>query len=181
MMRELFTAQMRRMNGLRFPPADLSTHWAGLGDLPIDVLTRAVERSIRTRSDFPTPAEVRQDADLSQPTLTPPAEEPEDTRLPAPIQVSVAASHLSQEHTIVITHAHTYHCETCSDTGWETHWCGGTPQHPWVGLYRCARGGTHADHEWTTACACTATNPALVRRRERAAVKYAEEPPKRWR
>jgi hypothetical protein len=111
--RDLFAAQMRRMNGLRFAPADLSTHWAGLGDLPLDVLTRAVERSIRTRSDFPTPVEVRQDADLSRPTREASAQEPED--------------------------------------------------------------------EWVTACACVATNPALARRRERATVKYAEEPPKRRR
>ena len=61
MTRDIFTAQMRRMNGLRFPPADLGTHWEGLSDLPIDVLTRAIERSIRTRSDFPTPAELRRE------------------------------------------------------------------------------------------------------------------------
>jgi hypothetical protein len=179
--RDDFAEQMRRMNGLRFAPADLGTHWAGLGDLPLDVLTRAVERSIRTRSEFPTPSEVRQDADLSRPTLAPTTAEPEDTRLSEPVQVAVAASHLAPEHTIVITHAHAYQCEMCSDTGWETHWCGGTPPRPWLRLYRCSRGGTHQDHEWTAACACAATNPALVRRRDRAAVKYAEEPPKRWR
>ena len=176
MTRDIFTAQMRRMNGLRFPPADLGTHWEGLSDLPIDVLTRAIERSIRTRSDFPTPAELRLDADASRTASQTPVLDP-DTRLATPVVVAIPASALSPARTITITSSHTYYCDICSDSGWSTHWCGSESPRPWLDLSRCDRWNpTHAPHDWSGPCPCAATNPTIRARQARAAVRFAEEP-----
>ena len=65
MTRPWFDGQMARLGGLRFPPADLLTHWEALQDMPDGALEAAVTRSQKTRVDFPTPADLRQDADLA--------------------------------------------------------------------------------------------------------------------
>ena len=58
-----FREQMTRLMGLKFAPADLTTHWEALSDVPEPVLAAAVSRAQRSRVDFPTPIELRQDAD----------------------------------------------------------------------------------------------------------------------
>jgi hypothetical protein len=60
-----FNQQMSRLIGLRFVPGDMTTHWEALQDLPEEVLSRAVAHAGRTRVDFPTPYQLRQDADMS--------------------------------------------------------------------------------------------------------------------
>lgn len=60
-----FTAQMGRMADLRNPPSSLHMHWEGLQTIPVADLDRAVTKAIQTRSWFPSPVELRQDADAT--------------------------------------------------------------------------------------------------------------------
>jgi hypothetical protein len=74
-----------------------------------------------------------------------------------------------------------YYDERCSDTGWASWWCGPPEDKrraPWMELARCDRRGDHGPHEWVSRCACYASNPALVRRRD-AVRQYAEPSQKR--
>ena len=65
-----FAEQMARMSELRFPPSSLMMHWEGLQDMPLHVLRDAVTRAIPTRTHFPTPREIREDADIAGPKST---------------------------------------------------------------------------------------------------------------
>ena len=58
-----FSAQLGRMADLRNPPSSLHMHWEGLQTMRHEDLERAVTRAIQTRSWFPSPAELREDAD----------------------------------------------------------------------------------------------------------------------
>ena len=178
MTRAEFDGQMRRLVGLRFMPADLSTHFEGLRELPVPALAAAVGLSIRTRSDFPTPHELRMDADVAY-RVAASSSAPVDRRLDHPVQIVIPPSSSTAGLTLTVTHAHEYACDRCSDAGWASSWCGGTPSNPWLPLYRCDRQGTHAEHEWTQTCPCASTNPTLLSRRAAVAVKYAKEPVKR--
>ena len=150
MTRAEFDGQMRRLAGLRFMPADLATHYEGLRDLPVTALMSAVSRAIRTRSEFPTPHELRMDADVEA-RAVPVAAEPADT---------------------LLAHA----CDVCRDSGWASLWCGQRPSYAWLAIHACGRQGGHGEHEWVRHCHCRSTNRVLARRRAAAAVKYAQEP-----
>ena len=64
--RDAFDAQMSRLAlGLRWPPADLTSHFEALKDLPDDHLRLAVNRALQSREVFPTPSELRQDCDTA--------------------------------------------------------------------------------------------------------------------
>src|SRR3990167_1787357 len=58
-MTDAFVHQMQRLAGLKFAPADLGTHWAGLQGVPPDDLARGVTAAIRQCDSFPSPAELR--------------------------------------------------------------------------------------------------------------------------
>ena len=151
MTREWFTAQMARMAGLRFPPADLETHWEGLSDLPEAVLQASVARAIRTRVEFPTPAELREDADVVAPSLR--EMDPSRSRtvdLPVPMTMGT----LPTGTPIVARRTYTPVCERCQDTGF-------------------APVDDSERPNAVTPCVCRATNPVLVRRRQ-AQARYAE-------
>lgn len=165
MTRPDFDRQMTRMLGLRFPPADMGTHWEGLADLPLDRLKDAVSLAIRTRVDFPTPAELRADADARRPQEGPPLPASEEI-LAEPVELGILPDGTRLP---AATRLWRYYCETCSDTGWHSRWCGpGASHHPWlVDRGDCGRYGEHGGHEWVTHCGCYDTNPKLVRERER--------------
>ena len=169
-----FEHQMGRLSGLRFRPAELQTHWEALKDIPDAVLEAAVTRAQRSRVEFPTPVELRQDADQVA-FHAAPLEPAEDRSVPLTEPFTITVPEVGT--VVSVTREWRYYCETCSDGGWESIWCGEITngRKPWQALRHCDRSGAHAHHEWVRKCACYDTNQALVRKRE-AAQKYAEKP-----
>lgn len=163
-------AALDTLTGLKFRPADYKTHWAGLKDMPLDALRRAVERAAKQCSEFPSPAELRTLADAAGPSLA----VLEDRSVPLDVPQIVPAPFQSKP--FKITREWKYYCDTCSDEGMESLWCGpiGPTRKPWQRLAECGRSGEHAGHEWVQPCACQATNPAVLHRRERDA-KFAAQ------
>jgi|TARA_R110000824_G_scaffold100768_1_gene239465 hypothetical protein len=156
-----FKEQMSRLIGLRFVPGDMTTHWEALQDLPDDVLANAVGLAGRTRVDFPTPHQLRQDADLGR-TVTVSQEIDRSAILDEPFNVVVPQTHSS----IRITREWTYYCDHCSDSGWRSWWCGEPVQkNPWQSSQPCDSTRDHASHEWVEHCVCYSSNPALLRKR----------------
>ena len=156
-----FNQQMSRLIGLRFVPGDMTTHWEALQDLPEDVLSRAVAHAGRTRVDFPTPYQLRQDADMSG-TATFVSESDRSVVLDQPFSLGIPQTQSS----VRITREWTYYCEHCSDGGWRSWWCGDPAQQkPWIGKQTCNTSREHANHEWVEHCVCYTSNPALVRKR----------------
>lgn len=171
MTRAVFAAQMARLNGLRFVPADMTTHWEALQDLPLDIIERAVTWAQRTRVEFPTPVDLLRDADTAQTaTRTPWADEDRRT----PLAAETVVGRLPNGTVIRATHEWRYDCDVCGDGGWEACWCGGdTPAAPWqalaaCGRFRCARDEARP-HEWVRRCQCASHNPTIQRRMTRAA------------
>jgi hypothetical protein len=170
-----FNGEMVRMLGLRFAPATMDTHWEGLQSIPVADLHRGVTRAILSRSEFPTPAELRADCDAERVI---PHDDPSlgrgEVLLDAPIPLGVLP-----DGTVLpaATHAWTYCCETCSDTGWQSVWCGvGRSRSVWVTVSAdCGRYVTHEPHEFSRKCACWDSNPVLVAARNRQR-KYSQEP-----
>lgn len=167
-----FHEQMDRLSGLRFAPSDLTTHWEALSDIPQAVLEAAVTRAQLTRSEFPTPVELRQDADVVAHLARPVA--PEDDRstpLAEPFTIDVPQA----GKVISVTREWKYFCDRCDDSGVESLWCGeaGPSIKPWQTRQACERTKLHLPHEWARKCICFESNPALVKKRERQQ-KYAE-------
>ena len=179
MTREFFDRQMTRLAVLRFPPADIESHWDALQDIPADVFTAAVSHALKTRRDFPVPAELRADADYVAWSVRPALEADAATRettLEQPFTVTIP-----EVGTVVsITREWLYYDDHCSDTGWVSCWCGASDEpnrKSWFEVSRCSKRSEHPPHEWVQRCACWETNPALVRKRE-AQRKYAVSPQK---
>lgn len=142
-----FEAQMDRMGGLKFRPAEMQTHWEGLKDLPDAVLVAAIGRAIKTRVDFPTPAELREDADAVAHLVPRMPEEDRGEDLPEPVALGTLPDGTRLPPA---TRVWRYACEVCHDTGWKP-----------------------VEHRTVTRCPCFETNPVLVRKRERDR-RYAE-------
>lgn len=178
---DTFTAQMGRLSGLRFRPADLTTHWEALKDLPDAVLEAAVTRAQRTRVEFPTPVEIRQDADQVKAHAQPvtPIED-RSARLDRPFTITVPGAGT----VLSVQREWSYYCEDCSDSGWRWVWCGercigeGDDKreiaNPWHDSRPCGRTFSHSPHEWVTPCPCIEWNPQLKRKRE-AQQKFADQ------
>ena len=143
-----FVELMRRLEGLPFAPKDYGTHWLGLQDMPEDVLSAAIARSARTREQFPSPAEIREDADAVRSQWVP-GPEPEGEPLPEPVDIGVLpdGTRLPRARSV-----YRFRCEICADSGWKP-----------VG----------DDGRTVTRCPCWQTNPVLIRARDRQR-KYAE-------
>jgi hypothetical protein len=146
------------LRGLPFPPQSLQTHWLGLKDLPLTALQSAVEAAAQRCDRFPSPAELRQLADLS------PAALPEVPSRVTPLAEPQVVGHLPTGRAIVQTAVYAPCCATCNDSGWAptTMWHAkdGTP----------VPGGAPA----VTRCGCWADNPVLVRQRAQQA-RYAQQ------
>lgn len=177
---DFFTAQMDRLSGLKFKPLNLVTHWEALQDVPDDVLEAAVTRAQKARDDFPTPLELRTDADAVAHYVAV-LEPPEDRAVALEVPFTVTVPEVGT--VVSIQREWKYYCEGCSDSGWESVWCGertvpmkdAPPREiakPWQVSIRCERRSEHGAHEWVRRCACWETNPALVRKRA-AIQKYA--------
>lgn len=177
---DFFEAQMARLRGLRWPPGDLQTHWDGLRELPEAVLEAAVARATKTRVDFPTPHEVREDADIVAHLVTREPDEDRGEDLPEPVELGTLPDGTKIPPARRLWR---FYCETCADTGLRSWWCGevASARYPWMPVRRCDMTGcrkTQYDHEFVERCACYDTNPALVKQRERQR-RYAEAKSKR--
>lgn len=175
MTQAFFEEQMHRLSGLRFRPADLDTHWEGLQEIPDEVLTAAIDRAIKTRVEFPTPYELRQDADQVAGHVR--RIDAESDARAVPLEQPHVIPFPQAGKTIRVEAEWKYYCEVCSDSGWESVWCGdikATSRHPWQEPRTCERRGAHDSHEWVRQCRCWESNPALIRKRENQR-KYAEK------
>lgn len=160
-----FHEQMSRLVGLRWVPQDMTTHWEGLRELPEAVLVAAVSVAGRTRVDFPTPHELRQDADVGRRATTALEEVDRTTVLAQPYTVTIPHTKTS----VRITKEWTYCCDECRDTGWREWWCGKTPDSwpspSWRRARACVKRHDHDPHHWVEHCPCATSNTALIRKR----------------
>jgi len=180
-----FVDQMKRLAGLKFAPADLTTHWEALSDMPPVVLEAAITRAQKTRWEFPSPVELRQDADQVKAHAL--AVEPvEDRSVPLAQPFTITVPDVGT--VISVQREWRYYCDECSDLGWRLVWCGdrfvgeGDAKReiakPWHDSRPCDRRRQHLPHEWATLCACYDTNPALKRKRE-SQQKYSDQAAKK--
>jgi hypothetical protein len=165
--RAWFDAEMSRLAGLKFPPAELDTHWEALNDVPEDLLMFAIGRAQRESDDFPAPKMLRMYADQARRSTSLPVEADRSAPLDEPFDVTLPTG-----VTLPIKRLWKYYCETCSDSGWRSFACGAAiaAQYPWMTPSKCGR--THQDaysHEWVDRCACEMSNPAILRRKDMAA------------
>ena len=166
---DAFAAQMARLEGLKFGPPNLHTHWEGLCDVDIDAIERAVTHAVKACEAYPSPAEIRRFAIETAPRVG----MDEDRSVPLDEPKTVEAPWLSKP--IAVTREWTYYDERCSDTGWESLWCGDPAQkNPWQRLGRCERTEEHAPHEYVQHCACWDSNPAVLKKRERNSQQAAQ-------
>jgi hypothetical protein len=168
-------AALDTLTGLKFRPADYKTHWAGLQDMPLEVLRAAVARAAKQCAEFPTPAELRGLADAS-----PVPVQPFDQSVPLDTPVIIPPAPFgTKPH--VITREWRYYCDICSDSGWDEFWCDGSPavpgnraRQPWVPIAPCDRTKPHLPHSFVRACHCESTNIAIQARKQTSA-KYAAQ------
>lgn len=162
--RREFKIQMARMIGLKFAPADMTTHWEALSDVPLDMLKVAIDRAQRECQEFPSPAVLRGFVDQER-RRTPAEPEPDRSApLAQPKQITVPGSGT----VIPVTRTWSYYCESCNDLGWLSLWCGErTYAKPWMESADCGRYHAHGAHEWTKKCPCFDSNPDVQRRLER--------------
>ena len=168
-----FRQQMSRLMGLKFSPADLTTHWEALQDVPEAILAEAVTRAQKSRSEFPTPVELRQDADAVAHLVrsTPDEDRGVDLEQPVTLGSLPDGTPLPQ-----VKRIWKYYCDDCEDSGMRSFWCGAAVEHvtkPWQMRMTCDRTKEHRPHEFVARCACWDTNTALVRKRE-AMQKFAD-------
>jgi hypothetical protein len=166
-----FTRTMDRLDGLKFKPANLQTHWEALSDLDDAELVAAVERAQRECDEFPAPKMLRAFVDEYRRDLPVP---PEDLSRETPAEPRTIVTPYGESHTF--SREWKYFCEDCSDTGRRSYWCGDAPstRMPWLKVARChtvnceklRRGGY--EHEWVDRCPCADTNPDVLRRKARA-------------
>jgi hypothetical protein len=167
--RKGFDRQMARLTGLRFVPGEMQTHWEALQDIPDAVLVAAVDRAQKTRTEFPTPIELRQDADAVAHLAR--VFDPEPDRsvpLPAPVVIDMPEG----VKPLRIDREWRHDCDVCADSGMRSFWCGDGRRQSWLYLERCERPKAHSSHEWVRRCECYETNPTIRRRNEHQA-KYA--------
>ena len=170
---EVFEQQMARLVGLRFRPAELQTHWEALSDVPDGILAEAVSRAQKTRAEFPSPVELRQDCDAVSHLVRPPIDdEDRGVALAQPFTVTVPGVGT----VISITREWNYYCDDCEDSGMRSFWCGEVVEHVtklWQPMLACERTKPHLPHEFVARCACWDTNTALVKKRA-AQQKFAD-------
>jgi hypothetical protein len=162
--RASFETQMQRMSGLKFPPETLDTHWEALHDMPDVLLAAAVAVAIREEGEFPAPKMLRAHADRIRSRVLPVGPEPNRA-----IEAEPRAVTLPTGKVLSFQREWEYYCDYCSDLGWESFACGeaALARQPWLETRACGREEEHGSHDWSAPCACAATNPAVLRRREK--------------
>lgn len=176
MTRDEFRDGMKSLRVLRGWPTDedaqqerLAAFWEHFEHADGAAFARGCQRAGRTRTFFPTPAELFADCEAAAPRDTWIAERPyreaptEIKYLPNPfggdgIRVRV---YLGEESGKT--------CDECNDTGWSSAWCGPHKRQPWLRTVACGREGDHPAHEWVCQCGCWHTNARLIAKRARQA------------
>ena len=169
-----FRGQMRRLMGLRFAPTDLQTHWEALSDVPDGILAEAVSRAQKTRAEFPSPVELRQDCDAVAHLVRVTQDEDRGVDLEQPVTLGALPDGTPLPP---VKRLWKYYCEDCEDSGMRSFWCGVAVEHvtkPWQIRMACERIKEHGAHEFVARCACWDTNQALIRKRE-AQRQYSEK------
>lgn len=175
MSREWFDQQLGRMFVLRGSPDDSAEYWTAMQAVPDVVIEHGVTLAIRTRTWFPTPAELLQDCDTARPRTPEPAPEREVSAdsFTAVIKNPFGGADLK----LTVDRVWKFYCDDCRDTGQRSWWCGHVEddgRKPWYGIGHCGRRGEHGSHEYVARCACWQSNPELIRKRAAADVKYAD-------
>src|SRR5688572_16638064 len=68
---QAFKEQMSRLDGLKFAPATLDTHWEALSDLSPADLSAAITRAAKECDEYPSPKMIRAFVALSSPRVGP--------------------------------------------------------------------------------------------------------------
>lgn len=160
-----FRAHMTRLSGLRFSPADLTTHWEAMHDFPEPLLDAAVTRAARECINFPAPWTLLSFGEQARARVLPvPQEAQRGVELAEPVVLGTLPTGL----VIKATREWRYYCDNCTDSGWRSVWCGDVAEaKPWQERGVCGRGKEHGSHEFVVACPCAASNPDVQRRLER--------------
>ncbi len=156
--------QVKRLLILKGIPEDVCEYFAALSDVPDALFTMAVNHALRTRTWFPTPADLRADCDAVA-VVVPITSVPQFEDLPVGARAVLVLKHPANgiDIRIPITRVWRFDCERCSDTGWQSNEC---PTEP------CGRQGVHASHSWVERCTCLDGNPT-IRRRRAVGAKYS--------
>jgi hypothetical protein len=174
--------QLERLVVLKNMPGDSDAYWDALQDIPLDVFSEAMTHALKTRAWWPTPAEIRMDADVVARQSRPMAEHPTSRRVPldGAVEVFIANPLGGKGITVKVTEDVRRDCEGCEDTGVAKWWCGDEPSSrwPWLLRRRCNRRDPHSDHDWAEPCGCVATNAVIQRRKAYAAAKFSQSPEK---
>lgn len=182
----VFQSQVDRLRVLRFAPADFNSHWEALHDIPDELFTAAVSHALRTRAEFPAPAELRADTDAVIRRQQPIAEHPTSRRVPIEGGIPVTIRNPFAETPgqgdlhLTITETIQHACDECDDTGRVTFWCGedNRARRPWIYRRACDRRNPHGPHDWVAACPCVETNPVILARKAAQQQRFAQEPEK---
>jgi hypothetical protein len=163
MTRREFDTQMRRLVGLKWPPATMETHYAVLGNLAVDVLAEGVTLAQREVDNFPSPNALLQFVYLVKNRVEPLPELDQEGPLTSPFAVPLPGGRV-----LPIKREWKYYCTDCQDSGWASMWCGEPTAHkaPWMALSQCQRDRDHLPHEFVVVCRCSASNPAIQKRKE---------------
>lgn len=165
MTREFMDTQLGRLVPLRGMPGDSESYWDALSDIPEDVFRAGVAHALRSRTWFPTPAELRADCDMARTHHRPEPLEPSVVDLSEARIVEIPNPFGGKPLRIRVTKEWRHDCETCRDTGWSSRQCPET---------HCGRRFEHGPHEFVEQCSCIEWNPT-IRRRKEASVKYAAD------
>src|SRR5688572_14309449 len=159
-----FRVEMVRLSGLQFVPSTVLTHWEAVKGIAADeaalapMVSQAVGR-LCAGTKFPSPWQL---VTLAEQARVLPESEDRTRELPAPVLLGA----LPTGTPIYAKREWNYYCDGCLDTGWLSMWCGRAAK-PWQTPEGCVRSIEHGAHEWVKACPCAATNPDIIRRKER--------------
>ena len=175
MTRDDMDRALGRMVSLRNMPGETDGYWTVLQRIPDRLLEMAVDHALRTRTWFPTPAEVLTDCDAVRTRAREP--EPEQPMVDlADAEIRTITNPFDGRVVkIRVVRDWKYYCDDCDDTGQKLWWCGdrATCRWPWVESSNCGKRSGHAPHDFMQRCSCWYSNPALITKRARDA-KYSD-------
>lgn len=172
MTRDDFSAAFKPLRALRGWPMDgelakerLAIFWDQFQHADAESFARGCARAVKTRTFFPTPAELFADCEMAAPRETWTAER-HVADVDAQI-VYIPNSFGGEGLRLTVSKVWEYHCDDCDDGGQVSFWCGaiGPTRKPWQLTVPCGNREDHTGHEYVGRCACWDRNPALIRKR----------------
>jgi hypothetical protein len=190
MLRTEFEKELGRLACLRWPPVDTEGHYTTLKDMPFADFHAAVTLALKSRSEFPTVAELLNDADAANRRPSTVIPFLQSVKLKTPVKIQLPWTYTDKERTalkakygqepkdyLLITHERApSDCDRCNDSGWEEFQCPGDHR---CGMPSCAT--TKYKHSYAKKCACWETNPVLIYEREQKRQYAVHESTKRRR